>query len=264
MAVAGRRWPIPFRFRQHIIAPTGGGGGTVTYDAVGPAGGAGLSSATSPITWTHVNSGNCIVIYTIFEGNATNPVTAVTYGGVTIPLVKAQISNTGGGCVAYGLVGGTVPTGSNTVSVSFSTDTLITGSVSLGNVLSLGTPVSSNAATAASSATISVPGTTTGGMIVAGTSYGGGSGGGTFTGTNGVTIRWQKTVTNSGPAGNGVEGTVASTGGGASQTVGFSDSAGSDQWAIVAVEALPAAGSPALHPPKPLINSSAASMASLY
>lgn len=217
----------------------------VAFDTATAAQAAASAFTNSPHTWTHVNSGNCIIIgFVNSNGVTTNIVSAVTYGGVSIPLLKWQGSSSGGGFGLWGLAGATVPTGSNTVSVTFTiANDAIAGSISLKNVSSLGTPVSAATTTNGSSFSISVPGTTTGGMIVVGSSFGGANGGGTFSGTNSVTVGWQDVVSNSGPADNGVQGYVASTGGGASQTVGFSSSAsGSDQWAMVAVEALPPAG----------------------
>lgn len=210
----------------------------VTYDAVGP-GATGQAWTTSPGTWTHVNNGNAIIVaLTIFTGN-TNTVTGVTYGGVSLNLLKYQVADAAaaGGVVFYGLAGPTVPTGSNTVSVSTSESSNHNGgSISLNNVASFGTPVAASV-TGVTSASVSVPGTTTGGMIVTAMCFGGI---GTFTGTNSVTIRWQLSHSSSSGSDNGVEGTVASAGG--SQTVGFSDSASSDDGSIVAVEALPVTG----------------------
>jgi hypothetical protein len=218
------------------------GGGTVTYDT---AGATVPNSSASPITWTHVNSGNCVVAGFIWSAAAANPVTAVTYGGVTLPLITSQLTGfPGGGFALYGQFGATVPTGSNTVSVTYTTGggDVIASSVSASGVGGFGTPVSgtSNAGT---SFTVALPSTTAGGLIVVGTSYGGGSGGGTFSGTNSVTIRWSKAVSGTSPADNGACGTVASTG--AAQTVGISDSAGADWFAMAAVELLPTGGAPA-------------------
>lgn len=208
----------------------------VTYDAVGP-GATGHAWTTSPGTWTHVNNGNAIIVaLTIFTGSS-NTVTGVTYGGVSLNLLKFQVTNSGGGgIVFYGLAGPTVPTGSNTVSVSTSeANNHNGGSISLNNVASFGTPVGASA-TGVSSASVSVSGTTTGGMIVTAMCFGSIV---TFTGTNSVTIRWQLSNSSSSGADNGVEGTVASAGG--SQTVGFSTT-GSDDGGIIAVEALPVTG----------------------
>lgn len=225
----------------------------VSFDAVGPAAGAGITNTVSPITWTHVNNGNAIIVAVIIGTQSGNPVTAVTYGGVTLPLIKFQAtSSSAAGSAQYGLVSNTLPQGSNTVSVTFtgSTNDIICGSVSLLGAGSLGTPVSTGPA-AGTSVSISVPGTTTGGMIVASSSYGGGTGGGTFSGTNSVTVRWQLSVSSAFNGDNGVEGTVPSTGGGSAQTVGFSTTGASDNWALVAVEVLPGGGGGTSPPPVP-------------
>src|SRR6266705_129908 len=113
----------------------------VAFDAVGPSF-SGTEFTASPGTWTHVNNGNGILVgVTTF--NLINTVTAVTYGGVTIPFIDAQASNDisgEGGIALYGLVGPTVPTGTNTVSVSFSdANNHNAGSVSVSGAGSLGT-----------------------------------------------------------------------------------------------------------------------------
>jgi hypothetical protein len=210
----------------------------VAFDAVGPSS-AGAASATSPLTWTHVNGGNGILVgVTIFNGG-TNTVTAVTYGGVTVPVLGfiPSDNSTAGGVALYGLVGGTCPTGSNTVSIAFSdAANHNAGSISVAGAGSLGTAVTGFAS--AGSVTASVTGTTVGGLIVAACCYGG-TALATITGTNSVTTQWEHNGSTSSGADNGAGGTVASAGG--TQTVGFTDT-GTDFWGIVAVEVLAGAG----------------------
>jgi hypothetical protein len=222
----------------------------VAFDNAVGASTAGTAFTVSPHTWTHVNNGNCIIVAFDASAASTNLVSAVTYGGVNIPLLTSQ---NGAGATpnltVYGLAGPTVPTGSNTVSVTFTTGSgdFIAGSVSLSGAASLGTPVSNSIAGAgAGTLTVSVPGTTAGGVIVASATFGGG-GGGTFSGTNGVTIGWQNNVGTGNAGDNATMGTVSSAGG--AQTVGFSDSGGSDTWTLIAVEVLPP--SPPSSPPPP-------------
>ena len=216
----------------------------VAFDAVGPSS-AGTGFTATPGTWTHVNGGNGITVaVTIFTG-ASNTVTGVTYGGVTVPLLKFQVSGTGssGGLAVYGLLGATCPTGSNTVSVAHSgTANFNAGSVSVSGAASFGTAFSGLASSNVTTITQVLTGTTTGGLVVAAACYGGGGGSGVFSGTNSVTVRWQHDGSTSSQADNGVQGTVPSTGGGASQTAGFSTNSTADNWGIVAVEVLPAAG----------------------
>ena len=93
----------------------------VAYDATGN-GGVGINSSTTPLTWTHVNGGNCIIVGITFEYYNTNQITSVTYGGVSISFlgyVPSDNQGNGGGVSLYGLQGATVPGGSNTVSVAF-------------------------------------------------------------------------------------------------------------------------------------------------
>lgn len=219
----------------------------VAFDAVGPSSsGAGgtTGSLTSPLTWTHTNNGNAIVVgCTSYTGSA-NTITGVTYGGVALTFLGFVQGGSGGagGIALYGKVGG-LPTGANTVSVAFTGGGNVNaGSISFTGAGSLGTAVTAASSGSAASVTCSVANTTTGGMIAAAASYGG-TQLNTFSGTNSVTVRWQHPGTTNTGADNGVGGTVASTGGGASQTVGFSDT-GSDYWGLAAVEVQPATSTP--------------------
>lgn len=222
----------------------------VAFDAVGPSS-SGTGSATSPLTWTHVcgaTATEIVVGATIFNGS-TNVITAVTYGGQSLTLVGfiPSDNDSAGGIALYHLTN--PPTGSNTVSVSFTGGgNTNAGSISFTGSSGIGTAVTgfSNA----TSVSASVTNTTTGGMVTAAASYGG-TQLNTFSGTNGVTVQWQHPGSGNSGSDNGVGGTVASTGGGASQTVGFSDT-GTDFWGIVAVEILPATS--AASPPPFLLN----------
>lgn len=215
----------------------------VAFDAVGPSGGTGASSgtptppSTSPLTWTHVlgSSANAIIIGVTSGNGGTNLVTGVTVGGQACTLLGYVASGgiTAGGIALYYLLN--PPTGSQTVSAAFTgTAAVIGGSVSYTGVGSIGSPVT-NIAVSSGSVTASVPSTTTGGMISAAACVGTVT---TFAGTNSVTLRWNLTGDSSTAADNACAGDVASTGGGASQTVGFSNAA-SDDWGIVAVELIP-------------------------
>jgi hypothetical protein len=184
---------------------------------------------------------------TISSGSA-NTITSVSYGatqgsavGLSFLKYVASAGTGPGGLSLYGLVGGTVPTGANTVYVVASdAGNHNAGSVSVSGAASLGTPVSAVAATSVTSVAVVVNATTTGGLVVAAACFGGGAGSGTFAGTNSVSVKWQHNGSISTAADNGVEGAVVSTGAGANQTVGFSSNV-SDNWGIVAVEILPAA-----------------------
>lgn len=225
----------------------------VTFDAAGP-GATAASSATSPLTWSHVDAAQVTAFLnfaTTFSGSASD-ITADSYGGNAATLLAFQLSggvgHVGGGISLYSLA--SPPTGSNTVSVSFTggNDT-IGASVSATGSSGLGTPATSFA-TGASSVSVTVSGTTTGGLIVVCACYGGGAGGGAFSGTNGVTIKSAKTGSVGSAADNAVIGIVASTGGGANQVVGFSNTGGTDNWGIIAVELLPAPGAAPFAPPQ--------------
>ena len=211
----------------------------VAFDAVGPSS-AGTGSATSPLTWTHTCAAGAtelMVGATIFTGS-TNVITAVTYNSVSMSLVGFTQSGAGGagGVAMYHLANPS--SGANTVSVTFTGgNNTNAGSMSFTGSSGLGTAVTNTANAASVSA--SVAGTTTGGMVAAACCYGG-TAIITITGTNSVTTQWEHNGTTNSGADNGAGGTVASTGGGASQTVGFTDT-GTDYWGIVAVELKPLA-----------------------
>lgn len=221
----------------------------VGYDTVGPsASGTAFTTATagSPATWSHTNSAadNALIVgITIFTGNS-NTITSVKYGATQAGAVALSFlgfvpgnNSSGGGIALYGKAGG-LPAGANTVYVVASdSDNHNAGSISLTGAGSLGNPVTNYSS--AASVTVNVTNTTTGGMIVAACSYGGTSLI-TITGNNNVTARWFHAGSTNSGSDNGASGTVPSTGGGATQTVGFADT-GSDWWGIVAVEVLPGA-----------------------
>jgi len=206
----------------------------VAFDAAGPSS-AGTGQSTSPITWTHVNNGNGILIGVTIFGGSTNTVTACTYAGVTIPLVKFQTSGAGanGGGALYGLVGPTCPTGSNTVSMSW-TDTATNhncGSVSVTGAGAIGTPVSSAVITNANCSQ-AVTATTNGGLVISLVAQGSGT---TFTASAPNIKRVEHLASASSSADNLGLGTDPSTGG----TVTPAWNSSSDDWAIIAVEILP-------------------------
>lgn len=214
----------------------------VAFDSVGPSS-AGTSSSTTPLTWTHTPSGTPTAVViggTSFSG-ASNLISAVTYGGASCSLLSFVSAGSNGGMAAY--IKSSPAAGAQTVSETFSgaADT-IGGSMSFTGSSGNGTAVTATS-TGASSLSVSVPSTTTGGMIAAAAAYGGGTGSGTFSGTNSVTVRYALNGGTSSQADNSAGGTVPSTGGGASQSAGFSNTAGVDDWSLVAVELLPPSGS---------------------
>lgn len=209
----------------------------VAFDAVGPAGGAGTASATTPLTWTHINGGNAIIIgVTTFTGT-TNAVTSVTYGGVSVPFLGfiPSDNSTGGGIALYGLQGATVPSGSNTVSVAFTgANNTIGGSVSYSGAGSLSAATTNYGTATGGVFTSTAIVTHTGGILTAAACYG--TTGGTWGVTSG-SLRWSHNTSASTAADNAGAGDIASTG--ASQTIAITNNSASDDWGIVAVEVIP-------------------------
>jgi hypothetical protein len=213
----------------------------VAFDAVGPAGGAGSSSATSPYSWTHICGAGATDLYVFVTDpqGTTNHITGVTYNSVAMTFLKYQVGGTAaaGGCTLWYLKN--PATGSNSVQVTWTapgTNKSTAGSISFTGGGAQGTVVSNASTGTATSFTVNVGGTTSGGQVVVGASYGNGSG--TFTGTNSVTKEFTAVGDNATAADNCVGGNVASAGG--TQTVGFSFSGTADNWGMIAVEVQPA------------------------
>lgn len=218
----------------------------VAFDAVGPAGGGGAASATTPLTWAHVNGGNAILVGATSFGGNTNKVTAVTYGGVTIPFLAYIPSNNGanGGVALYGLVSASLPSGSNTVSVAFTGGgNTIGGSVSYTGAGSL-SAATTNFGTGSGTFTSTAIVTNAGGILAAAACYG--TTGGTW-GVTGGNLRWSHNTSGGSGSDNGGQGDIASTG--ASQTIIITNNTGTDDWGIVAVEVIP--GGPTSGPALP-------------
>ena len=180
----------------------------VAFDAVGPAGGAGAKSTATPLTWAHINSaaGNAICVGINYRTGTSSDVTTVTYGGVTLSrLGQVPANNAGpGGMDLWGKIGA-LPTGSNTVSVTFGTataDFVTGGSISLTGAVSFGTAVTGFAA--AGSVSVNVTGTISGNMIVAVASYGNSL---VFSTTSPGTQRWAVNDNSNEAADNTVGGT---------------------------------------------------------
>ena len=220
-----------FPYLQSNIAPDTTG--TVTFDAFGP-GTAGVKSSTSPMTWTHFNSGNGIFVGVTDQTGTTDNVTAVTYGGVSLTKLSYKATSNGG-VTFWELHGPTCPTGLNTVSVTFSvSQNHNAGSISVYNADTLGTVFNAGTTGASPTQAVTVNGTTTGGLIVTVAANGGGS---TFSISAGGTKRWEQLNGSTTGADNGAGATIPSTGGGANQTVTWTSA--SDEWAVLAVEVLP-------------------------
>jgi hypothetical protein len=211
----------------------------VAYDAVST----GTPVATtSPITWSHTSNGNGIIIATNWDNGATDLVTAVSYGGVALAKLGSQLptGSSNGGLTYWGKIGG-LPTGANTASVTHSASSLgkyCPGAISFSGAGSFA--AAQTTGVLATTVSLNVTGTTSGGLIIAATSFGGLTSG-TITATSPGTSRWSLTGDTAGGADNTGAQTCASPGG--TQAIGFGTSAGlsADSWALVAVEVLPAA-----------------------
>jgi hypothetical protein len=190
-----------------------------------------LGSTSSTWSITNSDAGNAILVAA--RGTASAPA-SVSYGGVDIPRLGNQ--NSSGdpdGVTLFGRVGG-LPTGVNTVSVTgfsqWAGATTFTNPDSFGSVFT-----HTNVGTSDS---ISITGTTTGGMCAAGTSYG--TSGGTIVATSPSVLQWVERIDSGSGSGNGWFLTHDSVGGGSSTALAWTGGDG-DDIGMVGVEILPAA-----------------------
>jgi hypothetical protein len=212
---------------------------TVTPDAAGPSSAGTAFTATSG-SWTHVNGGNGILVgCTVFTGSS-DTITAVSYGGVALTHLGYIGPNGAGGVSFWGLAGPSCPTGSNTVQVTKTgTSNCNAGSVSVAGAGSFGSLFSAQNGGSATSQAITVTGTTAGGLIVSVAAWGGG---GTSSVSSPATQQWSHPNSSSSGADGGGGATCPSPGGGASQTITWTETA-ADEWYVLAVEVLPPAPS---------------------
>ena len=171
------------------------------------------AGTTSPVTWSHTNAGNCIVVTVTSNAGTTDLTTAVTYGGVSLSRLGYVVSNGAGGgniggVALWGLYSGTLPTGANNVVVTTTSAQAICGAVSATAATGLGAAVTTSGN--ATSGSVTVPSTSTGGLVVSGACDG--NNGATFAATGG-TVRWSKLVDAITGAGNAAEATWASSAG---------------------------------------------------
>lgn len=219
----------------------------VTFDAVGPnSSGAGGPTIASPETWSHTAAvGAALLVGFTIDQAASNPVTAITYGGTAMTLIAAVNVNAGsnGFVLLYGLAN--AGNGSaQTVSVTFTgtPDIGFLGSCSYANAAltfaaAFGTPVTATGSTGAEAVTLT--GTQASSRLVAmdGT---GGVPSTPFTWTNG-TNRWSNAGSSAGNVGSGG---MADTAGGGSVTMTMTGDS-TDSFGIIGVEVFAAASSTA-------------------
>lgn len=202
-----------------------------TFGAVGPSSAGATATNTNTLSWSHTASGtNPAVIVGVASG--TDCTLTATYGGVAMTaLGKAESGTIGGsGFVQlFGLLN--PPTGAQTVTVtaSVSSISLIGGSISYTGVQSFGTAVTGSFgdnATLPTSVSLTVPGTTSGNIVVDAVATG------TGVTSSTATNRWLHNLNAGSAAGNAAQSTAAVTG--SSTAIGYNISA--DWAAMVAVE----------------------------
>jgi hypothetical protein len=216
----------------------------VYVDAVG---GGVTTAGAGPLTWAHVNAlaANGIVVGVNYRSGTSPEATAVTYGGVALSrLGTVPSGNVGpGGIDLWGRIGG-LPTGSNTVSVTFSGgagNNTTGGSVSFVGANTFSAVQTYFDAGPVASITKNFLGSIAGNVIVAAACEGNGSA--VFATNSPGTQRWSILGDSAGGADNTVGGTWASPGG--TQSIGFSYTVGAaDEWGMVAVEVQAPTGGP--------------------
>lgn len=223
----------------------------VAFDAVGPSS-AGVSVQTGAVTWSHVNSeaANAIVVGITYITGSSPPATAVTYGAASLARLGTVPSDnqTSGGIDFWGAIG-SLPTGSNTVSITNpgtdGTNHVTGGSMSFTSASALKFGSAFTAFASGSSVSASVTGTTANNQIAAACSYGGNALG-QIVATSPGTLQWFVAGDgNSGADNSAGQSCVAPDG---TQSVGFSVSGGNDWWGLVAVEVQVSTGAPSTPP----------------
>lgn len=147
----------------------------VTPDAVGPAGGTGAGSVTSPVTWTHitgVTASLLLVGVSVDNTTVTAASPTASYNGVSMgsPILTWP---SGGAGQTVGFVAlfamASPPSGSHTVSCTFAAgDGETGGSASYIGHGALGTPVKvDSAAVSLTSGSVAVTGTAAGSLVFA-------------------------------------------------------------------------------------------------
>lgn len=192
----------------------------VAFDAVGPGAAGSTPTGTKPVTWAHTCTGGngLLLVGVVFDAVTIATLGTLTVTYATVPMTLVGSWPAGGAGQTVGVVAVwkkiTPATGSNTVSVSWSTgtpDTVIGGSLSFtgaDQTTGIGSVTDHDSAGASVTAwTTGTITTTTGNMLVAFTCNG--SGGTTFTAG---TLRWAGGAGGGGAAGFGAGGTIASTG----------------------------------------------------
>jgi len=217
----------------------------VAFDAVGPSS-TGTTSATSPLTWTHVcgaSATDLVVGATYDKATDTGGTMSATYNGVS--MTSLGVWHTGGGTAGFLQMWymSFPPTGSHSVSITF---TNAPSGVNAGSISFTGGGARSSVQNATSSGaqtnpTLTFTGSTSGNMVVA--CVGAGS---TVTQAGSFTQRYN-TTSGSGAAGAGFTAgaTIASPGG--STTANWTMAA--DFWAVSAIEIQP--GVPSGASPQP-------------
>jgi hypothetical protein len=210
----------------------------VTFDAVGPAGGAGATSSSSTtLSWTHtvgagVSASNVVLVFVNVDGSSTAGLTcAVTYAGAAMTSLHAAETTTAGADQGYiqGFSKSGVATGAATVTVTVSGGTpadINAGSLSFDGVTGLGTAVVANAD---STPSITVSTATANGMVA-----GAIAAGGSITGVSGAAtsrfIRNTSTTWSTGAIGG-----ATAPGTGSNVTLTWADSSSTSD-CLVAVE----------------------------
>jgi hypothetical protein len=214
----------------------------VAFDSVGPAGGggyAGLSTTTSPATWTHTVGGSATALLVAF-GIDNNPdsgftITGVTAGGVAMTQIGGKVESGTGGAgfiTLWQLLN--PPTGTITISASWTGVAFSNGGhPNGGSIAFTGAGAFSTSVTANGSntvPTVAVPTASTSGLVAAfavcGSAF--------ISATSPLVSRYL-----GGAGGQGAGWCAGGTAPGTGSSVTAAWSSGNDFWAVIAVEVQP-------------------------
>ena len=211
----------------------------VTVDAVGPSA-TGAAVGSGAVSWTHTAGAGCSHVFVEVSfgssGGSPEATATATYGGVPMIRLGTQGSanNVNGGVAIFVLAN--PPAGASTVVATpgATTTASIGGSVSVFGGGGIRTPAKAFGTLATGSVTVT--GTTPGGLVLDVVCHGSSGTVFTATGTD-QTMRWSRTLNGSSAAGNAAGSTTPSTGG----TTTVSYTLGPADWqGLIAVEVLPA------------------------
>ncbi len=143
----------------------------MTFDSVGPSGGAGTGSYSSPTTWTHttVAPSTTVLVFACLDGVATGVTASATLGGTTMTQLGSDVACGTGGTSGILRVWSmaAVASGAHTIVVTCASQNDFSGGSIAYVTTGLGTPATNAGSANGTTAYINVPSSTAGNTICA-------------------------------------------------------------------------------------------------